>query len=504
MRLVAALLLPLLAFANDDKNKQPQTLELSVKQAVAMALNNNLDIEVARFDPWIQERTLLASFGAFDTVVFATNNYTDSNQQTASALAGADILKREINDASLGVRKKFPFGASTEVKFSSQRSKTNSAFALLDPAWTDSVGITLTVPVLKGAGYDYNYGDIQINQARRDSSLHTFEKHLSESVFATLKAYDELVFAAENRKVAMESLQLAKRLLDENIKKYKAELLPKLEVTQAEVQVTIEEQNVIVAEQVWRNAMDRLKRLIDPKALAAKEEVLIVPSEMPSDPRSDVDEKALVEQMLGEALKNRADYLALKKDLEAQDHLIAKARNETLPKFDLVGTATYSGVDDSFGRSFHEMGTLDSRDYVVGFSFELPLENTSASNLLRRYELERRKMESNLRNFESGLILEIREAVREIKTQERKIRSARDQVRLARERLEAEQAKQAQQLQTYYFVLEAQREVTRARVNEIRALVDYNVAWHLLRKSTGSLLREFNVSVPRELTRRQQ
>lgn len=502
MRLLAALVLSL--FTHDDQEKPSKTLELSVRQAVAMALNNNLDIEVARFDPWIQERTLLASFGAFDTVVFASNNYTDSNQQTASALAGAPLLKRQVNDAALGVRKRFPFGASTEVRFSSQRSKTNSAFALLDPAWTDSVGITLTVPVLKGAGYDYNYGDIQIHQARRDASLHTFEKNLSESVFATLKAYYELVFAAESRKVALESLQLARRLLDENIKKHKAELLPKLEVTQAEVQVTIEEQNVLAAEQAWMNAMDRLRRLIDPRSLAAQEDVLIVPSELPSEIRTDLDEKALAEQMLSEALKNRPDYLALKKELEAQDHLIAKARNETLPKFDLVGSATYSGLDDSFGRSLHEMGTLDSRDYVVGFTFELPLENTSAVNLLRRYELERRRMEANLRNFESGLIVEIREAVREIKTQEKKIRSAREQVRLARERLEAEQAKQAQQLQTYYFVLEAQREVTRARVNEIRALVDHNVAWHLLRKSTGSLLREFNVSVPRELPPRQQ
>src|SRR5206468_9501959 len=97
------------------------------------------------------------------------------------------------------------------------------------------------------------------------------------------------------------------------------------------------------------SATDKLKRLVDPSLL--QDPVLLVPVDAPRVQGTELDEKIAVGQALEEALRRRPEVRQLRTQLLSQDALLARARNDLLPKLDLVGSGFLNGTEGSFGQS---------------------------------------------------------------------------------------------------------------------------------------------------------
>src|SRR6185436_14039849 len=101
---------------------------------------------------------------------------------------------------TLGVRKLLPFGGSYDLSFSNDRSESNNVFLTFNPTWAQTLGVSMTVPLLQGRGTEANTATLIIARYTRDQSVDSFEKSLSDSVFQVMQAYWDLVFAIENKK----------------------------------------------------------------------------------------------------------------------------------------------------------------------------------------------------------------------------------------------------------------------------------------------------------------
>jgi outer membrane protein TolC len=490
--------------AGDDetppRKPAPASIPLSVREAVALSLNHNLDIEVARYQPWIEEQNVLVALGEWDHVLYGSANRRRSVEPGTSALSGATRLETDSKQVEFGVRKVLPFGGSYDIFAAGDYVRSNNAFLLENPLYTDSAGLAVTLPLLRGGSKAANTATLVIARHGRDISVDDFEKTVSDSVFAVIQAYADLVFAIEERKVKEQSVEVASRLLEDNRRKFDRGLASRLDVTQADAGVAAQQEGLITAEAAVLNAGDRLKRLVDPSLLAS--EAALAPVDRPGARFGDLDERAATEKALDQARASRPEFRTLRSQRASQDVEIARVANERLPRLDFQGSGSINGTDGTFSRAFRQADDMDTFDVSGGLVFEIPLEGRASRGSAQRAELERRRLALQERNLENQVLVEIREAVRAIKTNEKRIEATRRARVLAEEQLEGELTRNQQGLSTTFRVLDVQEDLAQARTNELKALIDYHLSRYRLEQVSGVLLEGQGILIRENLTPR--
>jgi outer membrane protein TolC len=472
-------------------------MPLTLREAVSLSLNHNLDLEVARYQPWIEDQNVLAALGTWDHTAYASASAGGTARPGISALLEADKVKSDVEAFSVGLRKTLPFGGSYDLSLSSERSSSNQPFLLFDPSWNQQAGASVTLPLLRGGSAAANTATLVVARHVRDGSVDQFEKTLADSVFQVMRAYWVLVFAIESRKVREQSLEVTRRLLEDNRRKFERGVAARIEVTRAESNLAAQQEGILTAERTIWNAMDVLKRLVDPSLL--REEVLLVPVDAPRRPEGELDERAAEEAAMARALERRPEFRQAGRQLDSQEAALAKAGNDLLPRLDLTGRASLLGLDDSFSRAFRQADGLDSHELSVGLVFEYPLERSAARGAVQRAELERRRLRLQQRNLENQVLVEVREAVRAIKTDEKRIEANRRARLLSQEELEGEMTRRDQGLSTTVRVLEVQEALAQARTNELKALIDCSLSFHRLDLATGTLLEKNGIVLKENL-----
>ena len=260
-------LLPDAGAGEEEKKPRARALPLSAREAVSLSLNHNLDIEIARYQPWIEDQNVYAALGPWDHTAYANVTERRDVSPGTSVLSGASRLRNDTTNVTVGVRKVLPSGASYDINYATNRYDSNNSFLLLNPIWSESGGGTFTVPLLKGGSTAANTSTLVIARHTRDISVDVFEKSLADSVFGTMQAYWDLVFAIENKKVKDQSLEVAQRLLDDNRRKFERGVVARIDVTQADAGVAAQQEGIITAEAGVQSAADNLKRLVDPALL---------------------------------------------------------------------------------------------------------------------------------------------------------------------------------------------------------------------------------------------
>ena len=475
----------------DDKEAGPRApvrrqLPISAREAVNLSLNHNLDIEVARFQPWIEDQNIFATMGQWDHTLYATVSSGRDVSPGVSTLSGATKLRNDDVAFTVGLRKLLPFGASYDLSFSNDRSESNNSFLLINPIWSQTFGGSVTVPLLQGRGTAANTATLVIARHTRDQSVDAFEKSLSDTVFSVMQGYWDLVFSIENKKVKDQSLEVALRLLEDTRRRLDRGLAARIDVTQAEAGVAAQQEGILTAEAAVLSATDRLKRLVDPSLL--RDSVLLVPVDPPRVQAADLDEQVAVNQAMDEALQRRPEVRQLRSQLRSQDAVLVRAENNLLPKLDLVGSAFLNGTEGSFGQANKDVRGADFHNWSVLISFEYALEQSSARGAFHRAELEKRRFLLQVRNLENQVLVEVRDAVRSIKTDEKRIEATRRARILAQEQLDGEISRNEHGLSTTFRVLDVQKQLVQAKTDELKALIDYNLAWHTLHRVTGALL----------------
>ncbi len=480
--------------------RAPETVRLTLRQCLHLALDHNVDVEISRYQPWIEDQNVLSSLGAFDHVIYAQPTVSESVTSSGTALAGAPEPETDSFTQRTGLRRTLPFGLNYDLSFSFTRSKSNSSFATINPSWSESLNLAVTMPLLRGRGEDSVYSGVVVAQNSRRIAVDRFEKSLADQVEAVVRAYWDLVFARETLEVKRQSEKVAERLLEENQKKFEKGVLARVDVTEAEAGVATQREGILTADNAVAAAMDRLKRLVDPSLL--RQDVLVVPADAPRPFERELDERAALDAAVLAAFAHRPEWREFGPSIDSQELALRKSRRDLLPRLDLTATGALTGLDDSFGASNKDVRSRDFHDWSLGIVFEWPFENRAARGALQRAELERRRLDLQKRSLEDQILVEVRAAVRDIKTTEKRIEATRRARVLAQERFEGEMNRREAGLRTTFHVLDSEERLTEAKTNELKALIDYGIAQMMLQKSSGTLLEQNGVLVQENLTPR--
>ena len=464
-----------------------RVLELTLEDAIQLALQNSLAIERERFGPLIALTDTDRAKVEFDPKVGAEVNVSQAqnlqmNQQFAPVLEDRSTL-------SAYLRHRIVTGGNYEVRILTSRSKQSSDdfgfFApLYNPRYENALELTFTHPLLQNFGIAVNKAPIRQAEIREQIAEQNVVQAILDTVFIVHRGYWELVFRIQDLAAKRESQKLAEDFLAENTVRVELGTLAPIELVQAETRVKTREGDVIVAEAALRDADDQLKAILNVPESMGSWSVRLQPTDSPLfTPVSTV----AVEEQVDIALRQRPDYLSSQLGIRVRESLRDEARNLSLPRVDVIGAGRLNAHDTEIGDAFSNLPDRDGYQWAVGLQMEITLGPRARRVLIDKAQLELRQARVDQRQLMVAIVQQIRQAVRDIRTTIQRVEVTRSATMLARTQLEAEQEKFRLGLSTSFNVLEFQEDLTNALSNETRALSDYNVALAQLDQLTGMM-----------------
>ena len=464
--------------------------ELSVDDAVALALEQNLDLRVERLNPLIQDLSIAKTRSVYTPTLSTTLLTNNRSRPSTSILDDSEstISDRLFSD-SVDIAQEVPWaGDRYSVNWDGSHSSTNSGFTSFDPVLQSNLRLNYTQPLLRDLGINAPRLQIAITRVNRDMSDIQLRRTVVETQRRVRYAYWRLVFDRSFLEVQRQALELAEESLRNNRTRVEVGTMAPLDIVEAESDVARNEEAVIIAEADLDRAEDQLRTLIFDPDVPDSWSVRIQPSDGPILRARTIDIDAAVRN----AQNNRTDLDALDKDIENTDTNIRYFRNQRLPDVNLQVDYALSGLggtellrgqgilgpitgteQTSFGSVLGDIFSNDFPNWTVGVTVAYPIGTSSATVSLERARLERIQADVIRRSLETQIAYEVRDAGRNVTTNLQRVEATQSAPQLAERRLEAEQRRFEVGLSTSFFVFQAQRDLASARSREQQAILDY-------------------------------
>ncbi|MEE9605248.1 MAG: TolC family protein [Candidatus Scalindua sp.] len=483
-------------------SKDMKFLNMTLKDSIILALQNNYDIKIAKLDPMMEEKDITAAKSVFDPVFEITGEIADtetpSNSGVLVGIVGQEPARFERDTKTIDalLEKLFSTGAMFTLGFNIERSDVNpvSVFTLENPVTQGFIEAKITQPLLRNAGIFYNRSNIYIARNNKEKSILELKEKAIEVINSVQKAYWELVKIIEELRVRNKSLESAEDLLRKNRIQAKVGTLAPIEVLVAEDGVAKKMNDIIEAENDIKNREDDLKLIMNLSNHSILSDAAIIPLDKASFAITDVT----FDESIKIALANRPELFKQGLAIENARITVKQTRNELLPKLDAEAGIRYSGLSDTFGNASDRIFSEDFQSQFFGFALEVPLGNRKARSNYSNAKLEARKKILERSKQEQDIVVEVRTAVREIKKNVESIKATKKARDLAQERLKAEEKKFKVGRSISLEVLRAQDNLTIAEGKAVNALVDYQISLGDLDAKMGTILEKNDIIIEDE------
>jgi len=514
-----------------DMNQQRP---LSLREALAMALENNKDIEVARENVRIAEFDLRGAQGVYDPRFTTQAFYERVESPISSFLAGGQNGSTITTDYTSNARLEGQtpkFGGTYRLDFSSVKLNTNNQFTALNPQFPTSLAFSYTQPLWRGLRIDQSRRQIEI--ARKNLSLTDaqFRQHAMDTITNVQRAYWDLVFALRNLQVQRDTVAVARTQLEHNKRLVNEGQLAPIDVVAVEAQISTYEQRVFSALEDVSRSENHLKNMIakDQKAEIWSESIVPTESVELTSPEISLPDA------LKTAMENRPELQQFNvlKDINQIDQRYFK--DQTKPSVDLVGTYGVTGLAGSvssnivnpltqssvllrqrvdelsaiagldplpvippnqfsqdllggYGQSLQNLLANRYGTVRVGVQIGLPLRNRTAEANLGRALVEGERIGTQREQLQQTIQVDVRNALQSLRSAEARLRAAVATREANEKQFASEQRKLDAGQSTTFLVLERQTNLAEARGLELKAQTDLNKAIADLQRATGNAL----------------
>ncbi|HWO32468.1 MAG TPA: TolC family protein [Candidatus Acidoferrum sp.] len=379
---------------------------LSLNDAIALALENNLDVAIARYNLNIADTDVLrakaganilgvnagvvqntpggglggigatagastggTSLGAggigagtnglvsstlglgplitsFDPVITGTLQEDHSETVSSSLFNGVPILAQNTGTVNFAYNQGFSWGTNLQVGFNNNRITSNVPFNTFSPLINSALRVQLTQHLLQGFGLPANTRFIHIAKNNRELTDVAFRLQIIDSVDQIELIYWDLVYAYENARVQNESLNFAQKTLSDTKKQVEIGSLAPIETVRAQSTVAQDQQLVTTAQTNLQ-----LEQLLMKNALTRnlKDPVLATAEVIPTSTIAIPAEEQILptEDLINDALRHRAELVETRIDLNSRDYSNKAVRSALLPTLDLFAYYGGSGLGGS-------------------------------------------------------------------------------------------------------------------------------------------------------------
>lgn len=467
-------------YANVEK------IDLALGDARTAALTNNLGLSATLIAPEIAAQRVNQERAAFESVFTLTANWNETDAPTASTLVGSQSRSQSV---SPGIRIPLMTGGNITVSAPINRFATNNSFSTLNPAWTSDLQISLSHNLLRGAGRRAATHALRLADLDRQTSLAQTKLEVIRVLADVDRAYWRLYASTKALEVVEQQHTVAQIQLESAQRKERAGTGTQVDIVRAQSGLADRVEAIILAQNDVKLQQRTLKQLINMPGLTVDTNTRILTDSSP-DP---VEYLYDLEQLTTAAIDNRMEMLELEITLARNAAAIAFAQNQKLPLVALTYTYRINGLAGSLGNSVDILAQNEFEDWSVGLNTEIPLGNQAAKASLAQAILARLQSLASREAREQAITTEVHNAVDNLQSTWHRILASRDSVLLNARLLEAEKRQYDVGRSTSTIVLDADANLANARLSEIRAIVDYQIAQIDLAFASGTLLGQAKV-----------
>ena len=258
-------------------------------------------------------------------------------------LNGVPTLQTNSGQFNFNYQQAFPTGTSVSFGFNSLRQTTNSIFTNLSPALNAQFRVSIQQELLAGFGFGPNLRYLRIASNNKKISDIAFKDQVIATVTQIENIYWDLVSAYEQTQVNEKSSAFAQQTLDNTRKQLKLESVPEMDVLRAEAEVSKRDQDLTVA----RTSLQLQETLIKNAVTKSLDDpVLEAMPVIPTDRMEGEQPQASqsIQDLIATALHDRPELAESDVDLINRQISRRAARNALLPSLSLVGFYGGSGL----------------------------------------------------------------------------------------------------------------------------------------------------------------
>jgi outer membrane protein len=480
---------------------QPQTpatppapgtvVALGIEEAVARALERNLDIAVERLNPQTFDLSLASLRSAYSPTLTSTIGKNDLVQLPTNTLTGGTRVQNDTVTYNAGATQLVPWGGgSFSSSFNNNKIVTTSANANFNPQFRSTFNASYTQPLMRGFRIDSTRQQLLVTRLNRDISEVQLRATMTSTLANVRNAYWDYLFALEAVDVARRSMQLAEKLVEDNKVRVEVGTMAPIDVVQAEAEAATRRQVLVSAEAAMRTTELSLKRLIVSGTDDPLWRATIDPIDRPTFQAVPID----LESAVRSALDKRTDLAQARMTLQSNNVSLRFLRDQTLPVLDAVASYGLQGIgglqrirvdprraDSEIerevpGNYFDALRLIGNRDFPtwnVSLNLSYPLGRSAAQANYARARVQLRQSQAQLKALELTVATEVANAALQVQSNRQRVEAATAARELALRRLEAEASKFEVGMSTNFFVVQAQRDLSDAQNAELRALLDY-------------------------------
>ena len=514
-----------------EQMAQDGKLRISLQDAIDLALENNLDIAIEKFGPWLAEANVLRTVGGgaskgtflalgnipslnFDPLLISTLSVDDrkipvNNPQTTGAGTPAGTFAHLSSHATLvdfGYTQGFHTGTSVSVTFNNTRASSTSLSTFFSPSVTSTMILAANQQLLNGFGLSTNERNIRLAKLNKNLSDQALAQQVITSITAVANAYWELAFARGNVDVALHQVELADKLYSDNKKQVDVGTLAPLELVRAEAQVATANQALIVAQTTSLQDQLALLNLItkDPTAPAVSNvEIITTDNAEVSPPEI---EKIPLADAIREAITKRPDVLESQTALRADQVNIRATKSALLPILNLSGFYTAQGLGgnrlSSIPPKISGLSTSLSDElsglypeYNAQLSLTVPIRNRQAQADNATALLTERQDQTRNRLTLNNVAIDVRDAQIALEQARATLEAASKTRDLDQQTLDAEQKKYQLGTSTLFNIVSDQNVLAAAASAEVRARINLAEAKVNFDRAMGRTMEVYNITI---------
>jgi len=367
-------------------------LYLSLEDAIALALENNLDVAFMRYEPLIADTDILrARAGGFvraqgaepsdlstgasagggpsggpaipqvrvgaaggppipqlePMITGSTGWGHRSNPTTSNFTTGTNTFISEAATNSLGFSQAFLTGTAYSFSFNTSSATNNSLRNNFNPSTNSSLAFNFRQSLTQGWGRSMNSRQIRIARNNREVSDLAFKQQVIQTVSQIQSLYWDLVSYNEDVRVKQQSLQLSEKLYNDNKRQVEIGTLAPIEIVRAEAEVAARQQELTASLTLVRQQETLIKNAVakngvsDPRLSEAQvipTTRITVPSVEPIEP---------VQDLVAMALQSRPELAQSRIRMTNADINIKAVRQAMLPQVDFVAAMTNNALAGS-------------------------------------------------------------------------------------------------------------------------------------------------------------
>jgi outer membrane protein TolC len=305
---------------------------------------------------------------SYDPAITATVGAEHQTTPLANLqIYGVPLLQLNTGQANFAYSQAFPTGTSFSVQFNNSRQTTNSPFFNLSPVLSSMYRISFQQELLAGFGFGPNLRYLHIANNDRKISDIAFKDQVITTVTQIANIYWDLVSAYQQAQVSEQSLAFAQQSFDTAKKQLQLESIPEMDVMRAEAEVSKRDQDVTVA----RTSL-QLQELLIKNALTKSldDPVLAAMPVIPTDhlESSRPTTNQAVQELIDQALHSRPELAESDIDLVNRQISNKAAKNALLPSLSLVGFYGGSGLAGPLNPLYNIPGVPNSSTVPADFS----------------------------------------------------------------------------------------------------------------------------------------